>query len=52
MTGRRATVNDSSVCSIERARIDTSFDYLFIFIEGNAVSMINLNYVALVKSFT
>ena len=29
------------MCSIERALLDTSFVYLFIFIEGNAVSVMN-----------
>ena len=42
MTGRRATLDDSTVCSIERALLDKSFVYLLIFIEGNAVSVINL----------
>ena len=52
MTGLRAPVDDSTVCSIKRALLDTSFVYLFIFIEGNAVSVMNLNYSTCVKSFT
>ena len=48
MTGHRATLDNSTVCSIERAILDTSLVYLFIFIEGNAVSVINLNYIAFV----
>ena len=50
MTGRRATLDDSTVCSIERALLDTSFVYIFIFIEGNAVSVINLNYSTCLKN--
>ena len=52
MTGQRATLDDSTVCSVERALLDTSFIYLFIFIEGNAVSVINLNYSSCMQSFT
>ena len=52
MTVRRAAFNDSTVCSIERALLDTSFAYLFICIEGNAVSVINLNNSTFMKSFT
>ena len=48
MTGWRATLDDSIVCGFERALLNTSFAYLFIFIEGNAVKVINLNYIALV----
>ena len=51
MTGRRATRYDSTVCSIEKALLDTSFIYIFIFIEGNAVSVINLNYGIFRKNF-
>ena len=47
MTGRRATLDDSTVRSIERPLLKMSFVYLFIFIEANAVSVKNLNYVAL-----
>ena len=52
MTGLRATVDDSTMCSIERALLDTSFIYHFIFIEGNAVSVMNLNYSTCIKIFT
>ena len=52
MTGWRATLEDSTVCSIERALLDTSIVYLFNFIEGKAVSVINLNYSSCIKSFT
>ena len=52
MTGRRATLNDSTVCSFNRALLDTSLNYLFIFIERNAVSVINLNYSTCMKSLT
>ena len=43
-----------SVCSIERALLDTSFIYLFFFffVEENAVSTINLNYSICMKIFT
>ena len=43
MSGRRATLDDNTVGSIERIILDKSFVYIFIFIEGNAVSVINLN---------
>ena len=33
MTGQRATFDDSTVCSIERTLLDTSFVYIFTFIE-------------------
>ena len=52
MTGRRAALDGSTVCSIERALLDTYFVYLFILIEGNVVSVINLNYNTCMKSFT
>ena len=52
MTGRMSTLNDSTVCSIERALFDTPFIYLFIFIEGNAVSVMNLNYSTSMITFT
>ena len=52
MTGQRATLDNSTVCSIERALLDMSFFYLFIFIERNAVSSMNLNYSTCMKSFT
>ena len=52
MTGRRATLNDSTVFSIEWALLITSFVYLFMFIKGNAVSVINLNYSTCIKRFT
>ena len=52
MTGRTSTLNDSTVCSIERALFDTPLIYLFIFIEGNAVSVMNLNYSTCMISFT
>ena len=52
MTGCRVNLDNSKVCSIERALLDTSFVYLFIFIEGNEVSMINLYYSTCMKSFT
>ena len=32
MTGRMAVLDNSTVCSMERARLDTSFGYRFIFI--------------------
>ena len=50
MTGRRAILNSSTVCSIERALLDPCFVHLFIFIEGNAVGKINLNYSTYMKS--
>ena len=52
MTRQRANLDDSTVCNIERAVIDISFIYLFIVIEGNAVSVINLNYSTCMKRFT
>ena len=53
MTGRRATLDDSTVCSIDRALLDTFLStYLFIFIAGNAVSVIDLDYNTCMKSFT
>ena len=51
MTGRRATFYASTVFSFERA-LDACFVYLFIIIEGNAVSVINLNNCTCMKSFT
>ena len=46
MTGRRATLDDGTECGIKKA-LNKLFVYLFIFIEGNAVSVINLNYIEL-----
>ena len=50
MAGRRATLNDTTLRSIEGA-LYTSFVYLFIFIAGNAVSVMNLNYKLLYDKF-
>ena len=52
MTGRRATRDDSTVCGIEKAFLIVRiyFVYLFIFIEGNAVSVINLNHSICMKN--
>ena len=47
MTGQRATLDDSTILGIERALLNISFIYLFIFIEENAVSFMNLNYIEL-----
>ena len=51
MTSRMATLHDTTVCGVERALLDTSFISLFISIERNAVSVINLNYSTCIKSF-
>ena len=53
MTGRRATLDDSTVCGIEKVFLIVRiyFVYLFIFIEGNAVSVINLNHSICMKNF-
>ena len=50
MTGWKATSTTAlcTLCSIERALLDTSFVYPFILVEGKAVSVIQLNYIALV----
>ena len=48
MTGQRATLDDSTIFGIERALLNISFIYLFISIEENAVSFMNLNYIELV----
>ena len=50
MIGRRATLDEGIVGGFERALLDMSC--VFILIEGNAVSMINLNYSTYLKSFT
>ena len=52
MTGQRATLDNSTVCSIERALLDMRFVYVFILIEGNSVSMTSLNYSTSTKHFT
>ena len=52
MTGQRATLDDYTMCNIEKALLDTSFVYAFISIKGNALSMINLSYSTCMKSFT
>ena len=46
--GRRNTLDDSIICSSERVLLDMS--YVYIFIDGNAGSMINLNYSTYMSS--
>ena len=50
MIGRRAALDDSTVCSNERTLFSTYFVYIFSFIEGNAVSVMNLNYSICMKN--
>ena len=57
MTGQKVTLDDSTVFSIKKALLNLSFegivieDFSFIFIEGNTVSVINLNYITSMKNF-
>ena len=53
MTGWRATLDSSTVlCKIEKAPLDMSFIYPFVFVEWNAVSVMNLNYSTGLKHLT